>query len=134
MKFPIKLIICIAACLLLGLTGSVFTNTSLDTWFAGLVKPSWNPPNWLFGPVWTTLFILMGISLALVWEEWKPKGNDLGRVAMIWFAVQFVMNVLWSFSFFSLQSPLIGLIHIVVLHWQPGYWFLIYCGRVLLRY
>jgi len=115
MKLPVKIVISVVACLALGIGASIFTNMSLTTWFVDLNKPSWNPPNWLFGPVWTTLFILMGIAFALVWEEWKPKGNDLGRIAMIWFGVQFVLNVLWSFSFFGLQNPLLGLINIILL-------------------
>lgn len=115
MKLPVKIVISVIACLVIGISASAFTNMSLTTWFVDLNKPSWNPPNWLFGPVWTTLFILMGIAFALVWEEWKPKGNPLAKVAMIWFGVQFVLNVLWSFSFFGLQNPLLGLINIVIL-------------------
>lgn len=115
MKLPVKIVISIIACLVIGISASAFTNMSLSTWFVDLNKPSWNPPNWLFGPVWTTLFILMGIAFALVWEEWKPKGNPLAKVAMIWFGVQFIFNVLWSFSFFGLQNPLLGLINILIL-------------------
>jgi len=115
MKLSVKIIISVLACIVIGTSASIFTNTSLGSWFTTLNKPSWNPPNWLFGPVWTTLFILMGIAFALVWEEWKPKGNALAKVAMIWFVVQFIFNVLWSFSFFGLQSPLIGLINILIL-------------------
>ena len=109
----IKLIISIAICLLAGVLGSVFTTPAIPTWYATLIKPSFAPPNWVFFPVWTTLFIMMGISLFLVWQ----KGLDNGKVknALYIFGVQLILNVLWSAVFFGLKSPLAGLIVISIL-------------------
>jgi len=109
----IKLIISIAICLLAGVLGSVFTTPAIPTWYATLIKPSFAPPNCVFFPVWTTLFIMMGISLFLVWQ----KGLDNGKVkiALSIFGVQLILNVLWSAVFFGLKSPLAGLIVISIL-------------------
>ena len=109
----IKLIISIAICLLAGVLGSVFTTPAIPIWYATLIKPSFAPPNCVFFPVWTTLFIMMGISLFLVWQ----KGLDNGKVkiALSIFGVQLILNVLWSAVFFGLKSPLAGLIVISIL-------------------
>jgi len=104
----IKLIISISICLLAGFVGSIFTSKSIPAWYASLNKPVFNPPNWVFAPVWTTLYILMGISLYLVW-------NTNNKLAMIIFAVQLVLNVAWSILFFGLKSPLLAFIEIIIL-------------------
>ena len=109
----LKLIISLVACLAAGGIGSIFTTPSIGGWYAGLVKPSFTPPNWLFGPAWTVLYILMGISLYLVvirgWE------NETVKTGIILFAAQLVVNLLWSIIFFGLHSPLGGLACIFVL-------------------
>lgn len=105
--------VAIAVCLLAGLIGSVFTAPALSPWYAALAKPALTPPAWLFGPVWTVLFVLMGIALYIVWS--KGWGQKNVQVAMTIFAVQLVLNVLWSYLFFGLQAPFFGLIEIVIL-------------------
>jgi len=109
----LKLAIAILICLLAGFIGSIFTSKSVSTWYTTLNKPSFNPPDWVFAPVWTTLFILMGVSLYLVWS----KGLEVEGVksAIIIFSVQLLLNVLWSLLFFGLQSPLYAFIDIIVL-------------------
>lgn len=109
----IKLIFSIGICLFAGVLGSFFTTPAIPTWYATLNKPSFAPPNWLFFPVWTTLFVMMGISLYLVWR----KGLEDHQVqnALIIFAVQLILNVLWSVAFFGLRSPLAGLIEISIM-------------------
>ncbi len=109
----IKLVIAILICLLAGFIGSIFTSKSVSTWYTTLNKPSFNPPGWVFAPVWTTLFILMGVSLYLVWS----KGLEVEGVksAIIIFSVQLLLNILWSLLFFGLQSPLYAFIDIIVL-------------------
>lgn len=103
----------VALCLGAGLIGSVFTSQSISTWYAELQKPLFAPPNWIFGPVWTLLFILMGISFAVVWNKYGAvKGVG---VAIILFLIQLVFNILWSAAFFALRSPLLGLIDIFIL-------------------
>ena len=97
-------------CLLIGMMGSFFTIKEIPGWYAGLNKPFFSPPNWLFGPVWTLLYIMMGVALYLVWK--KSKKN---KKAMTIFAWQLGANFLWSMLFFGLHSPVLGLIDIVVL-------------------
>jgi len=108
-----KLVISVVACLAAGAIGSIFTRQAIPTWYATLEKPVFNPPNWLFAPVWTLLYILMGIAAFLVWRKgWE---NRQVRIALIAFLVQLVLNASWSVVFFGLQSPLYGLIVISVL-------------------
>ncbi|VVB53449.1 TspO/MBR family protein [uncultured archaeon] len=109
----IKLIVSITICLFAGFLGSFFTIPAIPTWYATLTKPSFAPPNWLFFPVWTTLFVMMGISLYLVWRR-GLEGQQV-KNALVIFAVQLILNVLWSAAFFGLRSPLSGLIEISIL-------------------
>ena len=101
MKKGIKLLICILIPLLVGSISGYFTSTSITTWYVTLNKPLFNPPNYLFAPVWTTLYILMGISLFLVLNTAK----DLEKSKIIFvFSVQLILNFLWSFLFFKFQQ------------------------------
>lgn len=109
----LKLVVSIAACLAAGAIGSVFTRSAIPTWYAALEKPAFSPPNWLFAPVWTLLYILMGVAAFLVWR--KGLANQQVRVSLIIFLIQLVLNALWSVVFFGLKSPLYGFILIVVL-------------------
>jgi benzodiazapine receptor len=108
-----RLVISIVACLCAGVIGSIFTRQAIPTWYAALAKPSFSPPDWLFAPVWTLLYILMGIAAFLVWR--KGTQNRPVKIALIVFLVQLILNILWSVVFFGLESPLSGLIVIVVL-------------------
>lgn len=103
----IKLLIAILITQGAGFLGSVFTTPKIGGWYAELAKPVFNPPNWIFAPVWTSLYILMGISLWLVWTA-KSPGKEKIR-AYIAFGVQLVLNTLWSVAFFGLESPLLAL-------------------------
>lgn len=96
--------------LLAGFIGSYFTFPSIGTWYVALNKPLFNPPNFIFGPVWTLLYILMGISLYLVLTK---KGKK--EKALKLFAFQLILNVLWSLIFFGLHSPTLALFEIVIL-------------------
>ena len=101
MKKGIKLLICILIPLLVGSISGYFTSTSITTWYLTLHKPLFNPPNYLFAPVWTTLYILMGISLFLVLN----KAKDLEKSKIIFvFSIQLILNFLWSFLFFKFQQ------------------------------
>ncbi|MDP3733203.1 MAG: TspO/MBR family protein [Candidatus Daviesbacteria bacterium] len=109
-KIP-KLIFSIGLCLGAGVLGSFFTISAIPNWYTTLNKPSFSPPNWIFGPVWTALYILMGISLYLVWiSKSKAKQNALNL-----FFVQLGLNALWSIVFFGLHSPFLALLTIVIL-------------------
>ena len=113
MNNSIKLIISIAACVGIGLTGGIFTASAIQGWFAHINKPSWNPPNWLFAPVWTTLYLLMGIAFYLVW---KTKTNaDKKQWAIIIFIVQFALNFFWSAIFFEQHQIGWAFVDIIVL-------------------
>lgn len=100
-------------CLIVGSLGSLVTVTGPGSWYSALQKPFFAPPNWVFAPVWTTLFILMGIALYLVWQ--CGTENREVKIALGIFGVQFFLNVIWSFLFFSLRSPLLGFIDIIIL-------------------
>jgi benzodiazapine receptor len=109
----IKLVVSILICQCAGLIGSFFTVPSIPTWYATLKKPSFTPPNWVFGPVWTTLFLMMGIAVFLVWR--RGLENPQVKIALSIFGVHLIFNTLWSIMFFGLRSPFLGLIEIVVL-------------------
>lgn len=108
-----RLILSVAVCQVASVIGSLFTAPQIPTWYASLEKPTFTPPNWLFGPVWGTLFILMGISLFLVWRQ-RTKSIHV-KAGLTIFALQLALNVLWSATFFGLRSPIGGLVVIVAL-------------------
>ncbi len=108
-----KLVIAIFVSEFAGIIGSVFTMPSITGWYAGIVKPAINPPAWIFGPVWTTLFVFMGIAAFLVWKKGLER-QDV-KIALSIFAGQLVLNTLWSIIFFGLHSPGGALIEIVFL-------------------
>lgn len=106
------LLISLVGPLAAGAIGGAVTYPQITTWYAALDKPFFNPPNAVFGPVWTTLYILMGLALYFIWTAPKSKKYDKKR-AMQAFGVQLALNVLWSVVFFGLQSPWLGVITIV---------------------
>ncbi len=103
MKKALHLTFAIVICQLAGIIGSVYTMSEIPAWYATLVKPDLNPPSWVFGPTWTTLYLLMGIAAFLVWN--KGWGRKDVRIALGIFAVQLVLNTLWSIIFFGFHSP-----------------------------
>ena len=114
-----KLIIAIAVSELAGFIGSIFTISAIPAWYATLVKPALNPPSWIFGPVWATLYLLMGIAAYLVWNKgWNRK--DV-RVALGVFLLQLVINATWSILFFGLHSPFWALVDIALM-WLAIVW------------
>src|SRR4030042_619653 len=114
MKFPeiLNLVASVILCQIAGFLGALFTTPTIPTWYATLRKPFFTPPNWIFSPVWISLFILMGISLFFVWQR---TDHPKFKIAFIFFFVQLILNVFWSAAFFGLRSPLLGLIDIVLL-------------------
>ncbi len=111
-----KLLISLVIVFLAAAIGSLFTSNSISGWYSTLVKPSFSPPNWVFGPVWTTLYILIAISLYLVWNK-----NKLKSVALYSFSLQLLLNVFWSTIFFGLHSPVYAFICIILL-WLSVIW------------
>ena len=112
-KEVFTLVICILLCQCAGFIGSLFTRPSIPTWYATLDKPSFTPSNGVFSPVWITLFLLMGISLFLIWRRGLAERKV--RVALGFFGAQLIFNILWSMLFFGLRSPLAGFVDIIVL-------------------
>ena len=112
-KEGLALLAWIAIAELAGIIGSVFTAPSIPTWYAGLVKPALNPPAWVFAPVWTTLFALMGIAAFLVWQNGLDRKET--RVAIGLFLGQLALNTLWSILFFGIHSIAGALIEIILL-------------------
>jgi len=109
----IKLVVSIIACQLAGLIGSVFTTPAIPTWYAALQKPAFTPPNWLFAPAWLTLYLLMAIAAFLIWRRGLAQKEV--KTALLIFAIQLILNALWSVAFFGLKSPLAGIIVIALL-------------------
>jgi benzodiazapine receptor len=109
----LKLIISLAAPLLAGFLGSIFTFKSVSDWYPKLKKPFFNPPNWIFGPVWTLLYLLMGLALYLVWKE-ADNSSKLNSALLI-FSFQLLLNILWSLIFFGLKIPFIAFGEIILL-------------------
>jgi len=108
----IKLVTAIAFTVGLGAVGGLVTAPEIPLWYAGLNKPSFNPPNWLFGPVWTTLYLLMGISFYLVWKQ--PVSAERNK-ALYLFMIQFILNCCWSFIFFGMHETGWALIEMIIL-------------------
>ena len=102
----------LAACFVVAGIGGWFTSQGLTEWYDGLVKPVFNPPSWVFAPVWTILYILMGIA---AWLVWKEAGWSGATAALSLFFIQLLLNLAWSGLFFALRSPGWALVEIVVL-------------------
>ncbi|MFC2143906.1 TspO/MBR family protein [Candidatus Aenigmatarchaeota archaeon] len=109
----VKLIVSIIICQVIGGIGSIFTAPSISTWYTTLAKPWFTPPNWVFAPVWITLFLLMGISLYLIWEKGLKEKRI--KTAISIFGIQLALNAIWSIIFFGLQSPFYAFIEIIIL-------------------
>lgn len=106
------MIISIAICLGAGGLGAIATTPEIDGWYKTIEKPSWNPPGYVFGPVWTALYIMMGVA---AWLVWKREGFKKAKVPLVLFTVQLLLNVVWSWIFFNLHQPGWAFVEIVVL-------------------
>ena len=119
MSKSLRIIYCVAICLVVGYLSSITTQSSINTWYPTLIKPSFNPPNWLFAPVWTLLFIMMGIAAGMIWNQLENQ-RELVKKALLFFTVQLLLNALWSYLFFGLNNVLLALIEVILL------WLVIY--------
>jgi tryptophan-rich sensory protein len=108
-----KIAISIVFCEAVGLLGGLATASSVSTWFNTLNKPFFTPPNWLFGPAWTILYILMGVAFGLIWAEGLKTKKS--KIALKFFSLQLFLNFLWSIFFFGLKSPLLAFIDVILL-------------------
>lgn len=113
MKNLPKLLIAVVGCELVGFLGTPFTISAIPSWYAVLNKPFFAPPNWIFGPMWTLLYFLMGVAFYLIWKQGfeKKKVKTAGK----YFLAQLGVNFVWSPVFFGLRAPFLGLVVIVVM-------------------
>lgn len=119
MNKTVKIAIALIVCLLVGYSASVVTRPSVETWYPTIVKPIFNPPNWIFMPMWTLLYILMAVAAGLVWDKIKEQ-NETVKKALAFFLIQLTLNAIWSYLFFGLKNPMLALIEIALL------WLMIY--------
>lgn len=108
-----KFLVAVIGCELVGIISTPLTLSAIPTWYSTLNKPPFSPPNWIFGPVWTILYFLMGVSAFLIWQKGLKKRQV--KEALIYFVAQLSFNFVWSILFFGLRSPILGLIDILVL-------------------
>jgi len=108
-SLTVKIIISASICLILGTLSGFSTIDSITNWYQFLNKPSFNTPNWIFGPVWTLLYLMMGISFGIIWHS----TNNVQKRAMQLFAVQFVLNLGWSYLFFNLHALSLAYVEIL---------------------
>ena len=109
-----KIFIVVIICVAVGYFSGVVTRASIETWYPTLIKPSFNPPNWIFAPVWTLLYIMMGVAGGLIWSK-SDINKNLVKTALLLFAIQLILNALWSYLFFGLHSPMLAGMEIVLL-------------------
>lgn len=114
-----RIISIVLTCLAIGYLSGNVTREAITTWYPTLGKPSFNPPNWIFAPVWTLLYIMMGVAAGLVWNRIESY-KEIVKKALIFFIIQLVLNALWSYLFFGLHNPLLAGIEIIIL------WLMIY--------
>ena len=113
------MVIAVVACLSVGYLSSFVTRSAIANWYSALEKPFFNPPNWLFAPVWTSLYIMMGIALGIVWSRYQKNNTEVKNALQV-FVFQLLLNALWSLLFFGLKNPLLAFIEIILL------WLVIY--------
>jgi translocator protein len=109
----VRLLLCLALCLGVGLTAGIVTAPAIPTWYASLLKPSWTPPNWAFPVMWNILYAMMGMSLWLLWD--RPRDLYAARKAIALFFLQLALNAAWSPVFFLLHRPMEALLIIGLL-------------------
>ncbi|NDI99537.1 tryptophan-rich sensory protein [Flavobacterium sp. LaA7.5] len=115
----LKIVIMVVTCVAVGYLSGEVTRESVTTWYPTIEKPSFNPPNWLFAPVWGLLYVLMGVAAGLVWAKIDDQ-KEVVKKGLSFFAIQLGLNALWSYLFFGLHNPLLALIEIALL------WLMIY--------
>jgi len=113
MQKIIKIVLVVLVCASLGFLSGMTTKDSVSIWYPTLVKPFFNPPNWIFAPVWTLLYILMAIAAGLVWTS--DAEDKKVKKALSFFIIQFGLNMLWTYLFFGLNNPFLALVEIILL-------------------
>lgn len=114
-----RILAVVVTCLAIGYFSGIVTRGSIATWYPTLIKPSFNPPNWIFAPVWSMLYVMMGVAAGIVWNKIESD-KEVVKKALVVFAVQLGLNALWSFLFFGLMNPMLAGLEIIIL------WLMIY--------
>jgi tryptophan-rich sensory protein len=109
-----RIAIVVTICLAVGYLSGMVTRASITTWYPTLVKPSFNPPNWIFAPVWTSLYVMMGVAAGLIWNQITTQKAAVTK-ALQFFTIQLVLNALWSYLFFGLHNLMLATIEVVLL-------------------
>lgn len=109
-----RVAIVVVICLVVGYVSGMVTRTSITTWYPTLVKPSFNPPNWIFPPVWTSLYVMMGVAAGFIWNQITTQKAAVTK-ALQFFTIQLVLNALWSYLFFGLHNLMLATIEVVLL-------------------
>jgi translocator protein len=114
-----KIVVLVISCLVIGFLSGQVTRDAITTWYPTIIKPSFNPPNWIFGPVWSILYAMMGVAAGLVWSK-IDSNQEVVKKALLFFGIQLALNALWSYLFFGLHNPFLAFIEIILL------WLMIY--------
>ena len=115
----VKILLFGVTCIAVGFLSGMATQSSVTTWFPTLIKPSFNPPSWVFAPVWSLLYTMMGVAAGLVWNRIDYE-KEAVKKALLFFVIQLALNALWSILFFGIRNPFLALIEIILL------WLMIY--------
>ena len=119
MQKIIRIAVVLTTCLLVGYFSGMVTRDSITTWYPTLVKPSFNPPNWVFAPVWTILYIMIGVAGGMVWNRLEQDPENVKK-AFTFFIIQLALNAAWSVIFFYFHNPFLALIEVIL------FWLLIF--------
>ena len=119
MNKNVKILLCVTTCIGVGYLSGMATQSSVTTWFPTLIKPSFNPPSWVFAPVWSLLYTMMGVAAGLVWNRIDCE-KEAVKKALVFFVIQLALNALWSILFFGIRNPFLAFIEIILL------WLMIY--------
>lgn len=114
-----KIVLTIVICLAVGYFSGIITKSAIINWYPTLIKPSFNPPNWIFAPVWSMLYVMMGIAAGLVWDKIDFE-KEAVKKGLQFFFIQLALNALWSYLFFGLKNPMLAGLEIIIL------WLMIY--------
>ena len=109
-----RIALVVTTCLVIGYLSSLVTKERITTWFPTINKPVFNPPNWVFAPVWTILYVMMGVAGGMIWNKLETDQENVKK-AFMFFIIQLGLNALWSYLFFGLHNPFLALIEIILL-------------------
>jgi tryptophan-rich sensory protein len=114
MQKILRITTAVTTCMVIGYLSGMATRDSITTWYPTLIKPAFNPPNWIFAPVWSLLYVMMGVAAGIVWDKLELDEINVKK-AFSFFIIQLGLNALWSYLFFGLHNPLLALVEIVLL-------------------